>query len=613
MTDSEKTFKHRFSIIAILILAVYANVLGHGFVWDDLDVIVNNPLLQNLNNLPRLLLSSDRLLDTPTGYYRPLTYISFLIDRGIWGLNPFGFNLTNLILHISVALLFYSVVSALFKREKLAFFAALIFSLHPVAGETVNFHAGGRNTLLSACFALLSLLFYMNRRRLPAILCFAAAIFSKEFALLLPLVFLFYDKCISMEKKEWSSYLPFSIPIIIYLTLRSFAVENGNLLRTIQLSDNLLAIPQIVVNYFINMAFPLRLKTVYDVSGPDVSAIAIYSLALLAIIGTALAFRKIKEISFSFIWFFLFLLPVTNIFPLGIAMMADRYAYFSLMGFSILLAYCICKANDKAVVAIVVILCAVYATIDVRRNSIWADDLSLYTQVIKDAPEKYIGFYNLGIHYYKKGDLANAERYLTEACAKKDATVKNIHALVTIYWENGKLDQALIFLDKAIALDPDNPQSYVMASRMYETKGDKAMAKSYLDKAVAKYPQIVELMDRRTFSLCREGEMLMAGRKYVEAEKKFKEALMMKPDFVPALIDMGSLAAEKGELAKSIEYFTRAEGLDPLNPSVHYNLSVAYELMGRSAEAQEEMKKFTELDALARQKADSANKPENGN
>ena len=87
-----------------------------------------------------------------TGYYRPLTYVSFLIDRSIWGLNPLGFNITNLILHIAVALTFYLLMAELFKKEYYAFIAALIFSLHPIANETVNFHAGGRNTMLCALF-----------------------------------------------------------------------------------------------------------------------------------------------------------------------------------------------------------------------------------------------------------------------------------------------------------------------------------------------------------------------------------------------------------------------------------------------------------------------------
>ena len=104
------------------------------------------------------------------------------------------------------------------------------------------------------------------------------------------------------------------------------------------------------------------------------------------------------------------------------------------------------------------------------------------------------------------------------------------------------------------------------------------------------------MMQQRVISVCKEGEQLMAERKPAPAERKLKEALMMQPDFVPALIDMGSLAAEKGDMAGSLEFFSKAGGLDPNNPSIHYNMSRVYELMGRMAEAKNEMTRFKELD-----------------
>jgi Flp pilus assembly protein TadD len=136
-----------------------------------------------------------------------------------------------------------------------------------------------------------------------------------------------------------------------------------------------------------------------------------------------------------------------------------------------------------------------------------------------------------------------------------------------------------------------------MASRIYEAKGDKAMAQSYYAKVTALFPQIEEMMDNRTTSLCREGEKMMAEGKLAEAERKFKEALMMKPAFVPALIDMGSLAAEKGNLAGAVEYFGKAVSIDSRNPSAHYNLAMVYDLLGKPVEARKEMKIFQELEA----------------
>ncbi|GFE57830.1 tetratricopeptide repeat protein [Geobacter sp. AOG1] len=603
MTDSQKTLLWRSAFITFLLVVVYGSTLTNRFVWDDLDVIVKNRLLENFTNLPKLFLYEDRTGDGLTGYYRPVTYISFLFDRAVWGLNPVGFNITNLILHIVGVLLFYRVVFALFKKERMAFVAALLFALHPVAVESVNFHAGGRNTLLSACFSLLALLLYVNKRWLPAVISFTVAIFSKEFALLLPLVLIAYDRYIGTEKRRWTAYLPYLASIICYLTLRSFAVAHGNLLTTIQLSDNLLLIPKIVVSYLKNMFFPVDLKVIYDIS-PDVSvpSFTFYSALLLVVIIVAVIFRTKREIAFSACWFFLFLLPVTGIVPLGTTLLADRYAYFSLMGFSLALAYVICQGNKWVIVAGTVLLCVFYAAIDLQRNAIWKNMPSLYAQMTVDAPARSIGFTNLGMYYYENGDLVKAEKYLEESCSKNGIVIRDAyHYLSAVYWEGNKFDKALTVLNKLMALEPGNPQSYIMASRIYASMGDKAMAEKYYDKVTAMFPNIEEMLNGRVSVLCREGEKLLAEGRHAEAERKFKEALMMNPNSVPALIDRGSVAAERGNLASAVELFKKAIDLDPPNPQAHYNLSLAYELMGRPAEAAIEMNRYRELDASARQ------------
>jgi tetratricopeptide (TPR) repeat protein len=606
MTDSQKTLVYRFTFITLLLLAAYGNTLNHGFVWDDINIIVDSPLTESLSNIPRFFISED-MADGPTGYYRPITYVSFALDRAIWGLNPVGFNITNLVLHILATLLFYRVISALFKREDLALAAALIFSLHPIAGETVNFHAGGRNTLLCACFSMLSLLFYAKKKHLPALACFTLALFSKEFALLLPALFFMHDRMVSKEKSRWAFYIPVIIAILCYLGLRSYAVtRNANLLKAANISDAIWIMPQIIGSYLMHMAFPAGLKTMYDVN-TNVTLLSFisYSVLILALAGMAVIFRKKSEVVFAIIIFFLFLLPVTNIFPLGITMMADRYAYFSLFGFSLALAYCICLAPRKAVLLVMALLCLFFITTDIRRNSYWKDELSLFTQMAKDAPEMSVGFQNLGYAYFDKGDFANADKYLTAAYDKTDVNAGMLAGSASKFWEMNKLDKAITALNKQIELEPKNPQSYIMASRISEEMGNKALAKSYHDKAEALYPGIFEIMEKRVIFACRQGEALMAKHDNDAAERLFKEALTIDPAFVPALVDMGSLFAEKGDIPKSLHYFTKATSLDPLDPAAHYNLSKVYESLGKMTEAQEEMNKFKELEARSRQKGNA--------
>ena len=596
MTEIQKNQLYRYALLIIIVFVTYANTLNHGFVWDDINIIVESPLTADLSNIPRFFISEDTADGSPTGYYRPITYVSFALDRAIWGLNPIGFNITNLLLHILVTLTFYRVVVALFKRENLALIAALIFSLHPIAGETVNFHAGGRNTLLCACFGLISLLFYIKKKYIPSIICFTLAIFSKEFALLLPAVFFIYDRKISKEKTRLLLYVPYIVSTACYLGARSLVVSHGNLLKTIEITNTFWITPQIVVSYLKNMLFPIGLKTLYDVHTPITwSSFAVYSLVFAALIMIALRYRNKDELLISISMFFLFLLPVTNIFNLGSAMMADRYAYFSLFGFSLALAYCICLAKKQFVIPIVVVVCLVFVTLDISRNSLWKDEISLFTQMVQDAPDRCVGFQNLGVAYYLKQDYVNADKFLTLAYSKKGLSGTMLVGSSSMFLEMNKTEKAITALNIKIKYEPNNPQPYIMLSKIYENMGGSTMAASYKDKAVALYPGILQMMKQRTLDACRQGEKLMSENNRAKAELLFKEALTIDPFFVPALIDMGNLVAENGDMVKSQRYFSRAVALDQLNPAAHYNLSLVYESLGNMADAQAEMNTFKKL------------------
>ncbi len=114
------------------------------------------------------------------------------------------------------------------------------------------------------------------------------------------------------------------------------------------------------------------------------------------------------------------------------------------------------------------------------------------------------------------------------------------------------------------------------------------------------------MMRQRVETLCLETDELLEKHNLQGAERLLKEAQKIDPNAVPVLIDLGVLSAEKGDLQKSLQYLTKALALNPRHPPVHYNLSIVYQMMGKKAEAEAEMIKFRELDALMAQKG---NKP----
>lgn len=608
MTEAGKKLALKFTLIALAILAVYGNTLNHRLVWDDIAVIVENPLLEDLGNIPRFFLAEDRFGD-PTGYYRPMTYLSFALERALWGVNPVGYNVTNIVLHIAAAWLLYLALTALFQRERLAFAAALLFALHPIAGETVNFQAGGRNTLLCAVFFLAALYLHLGKRYAAALACFSAAIFSKEFALLLPVILFIHDRQGSAGKPQassaqaalaaaagWRRYLPYLGSTALYLAARGAAVEQANFLKELSLSSELLVAPYLVVQYLANMAAPIALKSLYS-PALGVGTGLLCLLLVLALAAAALMLRQRRELSFSIWWFLIFLLPVINLIPLpSSTLLADRYAYFSAMGFCLALAYFICLGSRRVAAGLLVALCFVSALTSLLQNGAWKDEQALFSKMIQDAPDKALGYHNLGRVYYDRGDLVGAQKYLAIAASKEDVNARMLGADALVFWEANRLDQAASLLRRKTELMPEDAQGYIMLSRLYGQMGEQGLAAGYREKARRLFPGIEEMLKQRVLFLCREGEGWLAQGNLAKAGSRFKEALLMDPACIPALIDLGSLSAQRGELAAAERYFSRAIALDPLHPPARYNLSMVYELMGRTADAQREMNRYRALE-----------------
>jgi protein O-mannosyl-transferase len=575
-----------YSILALLVAVVYAVTLNHGFVWDDNLIIVQNPLLEKLANIPRMFLSEDTAIGS-TGYYRPVTYLSFALDRALWGQNPAGFHLSNLLLHAGAVLLFYAASLEMFGRERLAFVAALVFGLHPVAGETVNFLSGGRNTLLAACFGLLALLCHLRGKQVAALASFGVAIFSKEFALLLPVVFLVHDYRTRQGKLRPGRYLPYLVLIVLYLTLRSFAVRSANFLAAMKLSD-LLTAPYLVVRYLVNLVAPFQLKVFYDLEPSTLASLLCLGLITLLAVAAYLA-RKHQEVLLAAGWFLLFLLPVINIIPLQqAALMADRYAYFSLMGFAWAVGALCSRWQGRAATAALIGLCLVYGGIDLWRNRAWTDEMNFYTQMTLDAPEQFDGYQNLGMLHYRKGEIDRALPHLKTAINKDDISPMFLIGSASVFWKEGHLDSAEQALLKALEMGPGNPEPYLMLITLYERSGHQSLARSYREKAEATFRGVDQRIQARMVSLCREGEAYLAAKLFVPAENVFWQALMIHPEYVPALVGMGNLSAGRGDLAGASSYLNQAIAVDPGYRRAHDSLAKVYRRQGRGAEAEAE-------------------------
>src|SRR3989338_621725 len=193
-------------VIVFLSILVYSNTLWHGFAFDDVRHIVQNEFIRKSQYLPSYVTSDfwkmANYSEKPP-YYRPIFLLSLFADYKLWGLNPFGFHLTNILIHISTIMLLYTLALNLFQDKFIALISSLIFGLHPVHTEAVTF-ISARTHLLATLFSLLSVWGFINRRGSKgwfyiSLLSFILALLSNEIAVILPLLIILVLYCFYRE------------------------------------------------------------------------------------------------------------------------------------------------------------------------------------------------------------------------------------------------------------------------------------------------------------------------------------------------------------------------------------------------------------------------------
>lgn len=278
---------------------VYSNSIFNGFVWDDEPLILEKrAYFSDPASVADIVVSPDQALNEgATPYYRPITTLTYFLDYHVWKGEPYGYHLENLLLHGSVVLLLYFLICNAFHSHVLALFTSLLFAVHPVNAEAVNF-ISARNNLLCALFMLASL-FTVNRKGFHWVLLFSLTSFfsllSKEPAVVMPF-FLVSLKVLSGEEKQKpdvrvlgaSIFIVFLYFLVRVEILGAFTTEAGMEVSV----RNLKLVFSTLFENFRLVSFPLDLNALYTFDHVSFRAYkGIFAVAGLALVGFA-SFRR---------------------------------------------------------------------------------------------------------------------------------------------------------------------------------------------------------------------------------------------------------------------------------------------------------------------------------
>ncbi|MBU2436606.1 MAG: tetratricopeptide repeat protein [Candidatus Omnitrophica bacterium] len=561
-------------LIVILTSLVYANSLKNSFVRDDHIVIVNNDFVKSWKNFP-LIFTKDYLTsiseikhfgtrDIGSGEttYRPVVTISYFIDYSLWKLNPFGYHLTNLLLHIFNAILLYVFINLIAKNKKIALLTSLLFTLHPANSEAVNGIAFREDLLaflffISSFILFIKLTDYAGRKKvlcyIGSLVLFLLALFSKEMALVLPILFILYDYSFSFGEKTKNTFRSFRFgyagyffAALLYLWIWklikgdigeffiAYPYPGGNFYT------NLLTMSGVFVTYIQWLFLPINVHPAVSDDPSFIFSSFFNPRALLCvgviIFSLALAIkmhRSSKKVSFSILWFFVTLLPVSNIFPIS-NLMASRYLYIPSVGFCFLIAYLLFKLSKlkvlfaslgalrKAAKNIAIVLLGVYSIFTITHNSIWRDNTVLWSTIVEFYPSNAFARTSLGESFKKKGLLKEAAKEYRIAISLNPHYSPAHRALGIYYYEKGMLEESIKEFEKTIELNPNSPSAHTNLGASLGNKG-------LYPKAIGCFKKAINIDSGYTSAYNNLGVTYARMKKWSDAKNAWEKVLKIKP------------------------------------------------------------------------------------
>lgn len=438
---------------------LYLNALRGGFVWDDIPLIAENPALRTLKNLPKALISDFSGLADPSrrsGYYRPVTVITYFLDYHLWRGWPFGFHLSNLLFHALCSLLIYLLsLKALGSRE-VASAAGFLFAAHPVHTEAVAW-ISGRTDVLAALFLLAALL-AMDRTYGLSLALSALSMGAKEsgtsVVLLAPLYGMLH------LGKAPRRYIWYALVGAGFWTLRWSVVGGVRLPPETPIPPIPLRVAEVPLlwgRYIWKLIWPLQLNAEWEVPAP-------VSLGFQHLVGWGILacgtyyllrrWRKHLSIVFGLGFLFLGLLPVSGVVPLY-DRTAERFLYLPSAGFALLTAWgwaFILRWRRALAWALLSGVVLAYSWTTVSRNRVWKDQETLFWATVRDAPHSARAHYNLGTYLLGKGNYDEAISLLRKALSLRPGFREAQYNLACAYALKGDTDRAIRALWRAVRM-----------------------------------------------------------------------------------------------------------------------------------------------------------------
>jgi tetratricopeptide (TPR) repeat protein len=607
--------------LAIAIFAAFWQVLGYGFTnFDDDIYVTENPHVQGGLSRQSVVWA----FRTPyASFWHPLTMLSHMLDCELFGLNPHGHHLTNVLLHIANTLLLFIVLkemtvgstrspqAAIWKSA----FVAAAFALHPLHVESVAWVAE-RKDVLSTLFWMLTMLAYLRYaghpsagRYLLTLGLFALGLMAKPMLVTLPFVLLLLDywplgrlqfNRLAREQEKnsadighkWSRLIlekvPFFVLSAVFSVITIFTQKPKQAVVSAWPAG--IRVGNAMVSYLVYIRktiWPSGLAAFYPYPGDKLSLWeAVVAIAVLLGI-SVFVIRLIPRYKYLLVGWLLFvgtLVPVIGLVRVGSFAMADRFTYIPLTGLFIIIAWGsdeLLASRRRGKIALGISATAVLSALLICTSfqvRYWRNNTTLFEHAIKVTTNNFLAYNNLGVAYGELGRYAEETEAYKQAVKIKPDYADAHYNLAVVYGTLGRYTEAIEAYKQTIKIKPDYADAYYNLGNAYRELGLRTEAIEAFQQAIRTKPDYAEAQNNL-------GNAYYSLGRWQEAVEAYRQTIALKPDYAEAHYNLGVAYGKLGRWTEAIETYKQAIKIKPDFAEAHYNLGNAYYSLDRWQDA----------------------------
>lgn len=539
--------------LVLLVLALYAHAFSCSFVnFDDNSHITENPMV--LGGLQWESIKS-AFTEPHASLWIPITWISFMADVSLFGLNATAMHAENVFLHAANVVLLFLLLKRATQRFWASAGVALLFAIHPINVESVAWVTERKN-VLCLFFGLLSLHAYTSwvlraskTAYALALGCFALALLAKPMLVPLPAGLLLLDVW-PFRRLDWTNWgkralekLPFlSLSMASSLMTMQAAKGSGAALSMVSIESRISNALIAYGTYLCQLAWPKDLCVLYPhTRGVDVMWGSVSLVALAGITIAAWRFRRQHPyLLVGWLWFLGMLVPMIGLVQVGTQSHADRFTYAAQLGIFIAVIWLIadlCQNRPRRLLVYMASIVGIgFSLVTLMQVEHWTNGATLFEHTAAVTKNNYRAYHVAGLARSALGDYAAAINHHKKSLLIEPRRSETWCNLSAAFLNVGRHADAAFSAKKALELEPDFKEARFNLASAFELSGDTSGAIAEFRKVVQADPTMARAQYQLGTLLAKQGDndgarqALAEAKRLLPNDQKVTEALSKIPE-----------------------------------------------------------------------------------